>query len=105
MTENLPFKSSFASHKNAGNWSKDNPITPDKVRKGSEKEYNFECLNCHHKYISTPKIGGWCKYCNKARPMLCDDPSCKYCFEKSFASCEKSKYWSKGDGDITTTDF
>ena len=25
---------------------------------------------------------------------MCDNKTCDFCFKKSFASCEKSKYWS-----------
>ena len=36
--------------------------------------------------------------CNSKR--LCDDEKCQTCFEKSFASNEKSKYWSAKNGDV-----
>jgi hypothetical protein len=36
--------------------------------------------------------------CNSKR--LCEKENCKSCFEKSFASNEKSKYWSEKNGDI-----
>ena len=36
--------------------------------------------------------GHWCKYC--ANQALCDNDDCKICFEKSFASSEKSSCWS-----------
>ena len=31
---------------------------------------------------------------------LCNNIDCKICYEKSFASHEKSKYWSAKNGDI-----
>jgi very-short-patch-repair endonuclease len=34
-----------------------------------------------------------CSFC--INQLLCNDTECKTCFEKSFASHEKSKYWSK----------
>jgi very-short-patch-repair endonuclease len=36
----------------------------------------------------------WCPYCAKPNKKLCEDLKCKQCFEKSFASHEKAKYWS-----------
>ena len=39
-------------------------------------------------------------YCpNSNRIKLCSDDDCQICFNKSFASHEKSKYWS--DDNIT----
>jgi len=34
----------------------------------------------------------WCSYCGNKK--LCIDENCVYCFNKSFKSFEKSKYWS-----------
>jgi very-short-patch-repair endonuclease len=43
--------------------------------------------------------GYWCQYC--ANKKLCDDEKCIECFNKSFASQPKSKYWS--DKNILST--
>ena len=69
-----------------------------------QKKYWFECdkKECGHSfYSSLSKISGndmrWCPYCvNK----LCENEECTSCLNKSFASHEKSKYWSKKNGDI-----
>ena len=38
-------------------------------------------------------MNSWCPYC--ANKDLCDEnKDCKQCYHKSFASHEKSKYWS-----------
>ena len=36
--------------------------------------------------------------CNSKR--LCANKECQICFENSFASHEKSKYWSNKNGDV-----
>lgn len=33
-------------------------------------------------------------YCSKHPKKLCENKDCKACFEKSFASVDKSKFWS-----------
>jgi len=37
--------------------------------------------------------------CTEKSRQLCDDIECKVCYEKSFQSCEKSKYWSAENKD------
>ena len=43
-------------------------------------------------------MGSWCHYC--ANHKLCDRDDCAYCYNKSFASHEKAKYWSSNN-DVT----
>jgi very-short-patch-repair endonuclease len=38
--------------------------------------------------------GTWCPYCSNPPRELCKDNNCQICYEKSFASHEKSKFWS-----------
>jgi very-short-patch-repair endonuclease len=39
------------------------------------------------------QLNRWCSYC--ANQKLCDNQDCNLCYEKSFASHEKAKYWSE----------
>ncbi len=93
------FEKSFASHEKAKYWSNKNKIKPREVFKGSENKYLFDC-KCGHEfqkilYSITGKRNQWCQYCCKSSKILCNNEDCKSCFEKSFASHEKSQYWSK----------
>lgn len=87
---------SFACHDRSKYWSKENKIEPRNVFKASDNKYKFDC-DCNHTFES--KLGHitvdgiWCPYCSNSK--LCSDNNCKICFEKSFASHERSKYWSK----------
>jgi hypothetical protein len=89
----LCFEKSFASHEKSKYWSKENKILPREIIKSSYKKYKFDC--CHKIEISLNNITGgkWCSYCCDPPKKLCNDENCKLCFEKSFASHEKSKYW------------
>jgi very-short-patch-repair endonuclease len=92
------FKTSFASHAKSIYWSKKNVLTPRQVFKSSGKKFIFDC-ECGHEFetilsnISTQ--GQWCLYCCVPSRYLCEKNNCNQCFNKSFASHEKSKYWSK----------
>ena len=61
-------------------------------------QYIFNCDdNCKHEFIICPdkiRINRWCSYCCNPPKKLCDNVDCKLCFEKSFASHERAKYWS-----------
>jgi very-short-patch-repair endonuclease len=92
---NIPFDKSFASHEKAKYWSKKNTLKSSEVSKGSDKKFYFDCDKCNHEFLIQLNIvsrGGWCNLCSNR--VLCDDENCIQCFEKSFASNEKSKYWS-----------
>lgn len=90
------FKKSFASHEKSKYWSNKNNVSPRNVFKCSGKEYYFNCNNCSHTdfkmRIASIKNGNWCSFCSHQK--LCDNIDCIECFEKSFASHEKSKYWN-----------
>jgi very-short-patch-repair endonuclease len=96
----LCFEKSFASHEKSIYWSNKNIESPFKVFKSSGKKYWFDCNICNHEFnigldnITSQKTSRWCPYCCIPSRLLCDDNDCKFCFEKSFASHEKSKYWS-----------
>ena len=98
------YENSFASHEKSKYWSKKNGhVKPIQVFKGSSNaKYWFDCNTCGHQFnIRLADVTGnnsWCSYC--ANKKLCEKESCKICFEKSFASHEKSKYWSEKNGEI-----
>ncbi len=86
-----------ASHEMTKAWSVKNQIIARKVFLQSNKKYIFNCLTCKHEYQTTPNHyynrGGSCSFCDNKQ--LCDNDSCKKCFDKSFASHEKVKCWSE----------
>jgi very-short-patch-repair endonuclease len=91
---NIPFERSFASHEKSKYWSNQNTEQPRDVFKCSNKKYSFDC-DCGHTFDSTLSHinnGSWCPYC--ANKKLCNENSCLSCYNNSFASHEKSKYWS-----------
>ena len=93
----LCFDKSFASHPNAKYWSKINILNPRNAIKGSECKYFFDCPECKHIFQSRlicVTNGKWCHYCSSTSNILCDNNDCKICFDKSFASHPKAKYWS-----------
>ena len=100
------FEKSFASHDKSKYWSddKNGDVKPRQVFKKTQKKYWFNCDTCNHdfeKRIDHVTSNSWCPYCSNPPKKLCDDEGCQTCFEKSFASHEKSKYWSDDkNGDV-----
>jgi very-short-patch-repair endonuclease len=91
------FEKSFASHEKSKYWSSKNTEKPRNVFKSSNKKFWFDCIDCNHAFDSSlGNIVGrrWCPYCSNPPKQLCNETECIQCFEKSFASHEKSKYWS-----------
>ncbi len=92
----IPFEKSFASHSKANCWSEQNTINPENVKKCSNKKFWFNCDKCSHLFLKSldniTKKNSWCPYCSGRK--LCDANDCKQCWDKSFASHEKSFYWS-----------
>ena len=91
------FNKSFASHEKSKFWSKKNEKKPNDVTLNSHKKFWFDC-ECGHQFesnlLNINKANNWCPYCSVPSQKLCHNNECKSCFEKSFASHEKSKYWS-----------
>jgi very-short-patch-repair endonuclease len=88
------FQKSFASHPKS-KFLADKTIDATKIRQGSANKYEFKCDKCNHLFKSSINHiikGVWCPYCSKPCKLLCDDENCLFCFNNSFASCEKSKY-------------
>jgi len=85
--ENRSFKSNDKSKYLVDN------VNPRFILKASKIFLNFKCEDCNHiinKSINELYKGKWCKYCNSS--YFCEDLNCEFCFNKSFASEEKSKY-------------
>jgi len=92
-------KLTFASHERAQFWSSKNTGCPADYALNSHKKCWFDCdCDCGHEFEMILRNinmrNSWCPYCVKPVKKLCDDLNCNQCFEKSFASHEKAKYWS-----------
>ena len=90
------FDRSFASNLKSKYWSEQNGIGPRFVSKNSHSKYDFDC-KCGHTFNAILKNinnGTWCPFCSNPTQKLCDDENCESCFNKSFASHPKSKFWS-----------
>jgi len=93
------FEKSFASNNKSQFWhyKKNKNINPRQLPKNSGKKFWFICDKCHHDFNSS--LGNinsrlsWCPYCKNKK--LCDNLSCNHCYENSFESHPKSKYWHK----------
>ncbi len=98
------FEKSFASHEKSKFWNyeKNGNIKPVQVTISSGKKYWFDCIVCNHIFHMEIRVinrGGWCHYCSGHK--ICGNNECKICFDKSFASCDKSKFWDyEKNGDI-----
>jgi very-short-patch-repair endonuclease len=96
------FEKSFASHEKS-KYIIDKNINPRCIFGGSSVYYDFYCNVCKHEIqLSLERItssGEWCCYC--ASKKLCDKEDCEKCFEKSFASHEKSKLWNYEKNELT----
>jgi very-short-patch-repair endonuclease len=106
--KNVPFERSFASHEKSIFWNKEKngDITPRDVTKSSNNKYWFDCEKCPHSFYiplyAVTNGGQWCPYCSEPPQKLCQDETCNFCYNKSFASHEKSIFWNKEkNGDIT----
>ncbi|ADB04096.1 restriction endonuclease [Cannes 8 virus] len=90
------FEKSFASHSKAEFWSTEKNIkNPREAFMNSNKNFWFECGKCMHSFKATLNgitRGCFCPFCSNKQ--LCSSNECKMCFEKSFASHKKVKFWS-----------
>ena len=88
------YEKSFASSDKAIFWSNKNEVKPRDVFKSAHEKYLFDCVCCHEfdKPLHEITRGRWCGYCKGDK--LCTKPSCKFCYEKSFASSDKAIFWS-----------
>ncbi len=104
-------KKSFAMHLRANKWNYEmnGDITPRNVFPATHKKFWFNCTDCecNHPFktsvcsITSKKSIGKCPYHRK----LCLDENCDICFQKSFASHPKEKYWdTEKNGDVKPRD-
>ena len=93
---NICFNKSFASCMPKTIEFVDKSINQRQIKKYSQKEYLFYCSVCNHtftKQIVALTTGEYCVYCTTKPIKLCGKKNCIFCYEKSFASQEKAKYW------------
>lgn len=87
----------FDQHIKSKYWSSKNKDGPEDYALNSHKKCWFDC-ECGHTFEKVLKainlIDSWCPYCVIPNKKLCGEINCKLCFDKSFASNEKSKFWS-----------
>jgi very-short-patch-repair endonuclease len=85
----------FSQHPKSKFWSDRNEKKPDEVALNSHKKFWFDC-ECGHTFdiqLNNVNVGKWCPYCSNKK--LCElNRNCKKCFDKCFASVERSKNWS-----------
>lgn len=89
-------KGSFGLNEKLKYWSSKNTADPRRLFNNTTTRFIFDCHECGHEFLQSPeKItqGCWCQYC--ANQMLCEEESCLFCFEKSFASHKFATYWSE----------
>jgi DNA-directed RNA polymerase subunit RPC12/RpoP len=86
----------FHSHPKSKFWSNINIQKPNEVALNSHKKFWFDCGECGHEFdiqLNNVNIGRWCPYCSNKK--LCEpNKNCKICFDKCFASVERSNSWS-----------
>nr|WNL49975.1 restriction endonuclease [Marseillevirus sp.] len=90
------FEKSFASSDKSEFWSVEkNKRFPREVFASSNKKYWFGCPKCKHSFeasLDNVSNGKFCPFCSSTK--LCSSDECKPCFEKSFASSDKAKFWN-----------
>jgi hypothetical protein len=90
------YEKSFASHEKAEFWSEENEQKSRKVFLHSNLTILLGCSTCRHTFETTPALindNCWCPFCSNHQ--LCADDNCELCLKKSFASHEKSIFWSE----------
>ena len=96
------YEKSFASSEKRKNWSEKNKLTPRQVFKSSTFKHWFKC-ECTHEFEITlnniTNCNKFCPYC--AHQLLCDNNNCQSCYEKSFASSERSPNWNERKNKLT----
>lgn len=97
------FKKSFASHPKSKFWDyeKNENIIPRDVFLNSGKKCWFNCEICTHSFsiiicdVTREIKNTWCPYCANQKICVIENSEkiCEYCYKKTFASHEKSKFW------------
>lgn len=102
------FSRCFASHEKSQFWhkTKNQGISPYQVSLHSHKKFWFTCSECKHNFEQTltdvcGKNERWCPFCPNQKRCDTSITDCSFCYSRSFASNEKSKFWNKTkNGDI-----
>lgn len=93
------FDRSFASSEKSKYWDESNELKPINIFRGTDKKYKFKCGECDHVFEVSPNnisnVNQWCTYCKGH--TLCGVDECKQCFDRSFASISRSKFWHKSN--------
>ncbi|AQQ73777.1 uncharacterized protein conserved in bacteria [Kurlavirus BKC-1] len=88
------FKRSFASCEKS-KYLAEGQEKPLLLAKNSHKKFSFICEGCKHSFETrlsdVSQKGRFCPFCSSQK--LCSSDECELCFEKSFASQERVKYW------------
>ncbi len=88
------YEKSFANHPKSEFWSLKNSLKPYEVTMNSHKKFLFNCP-CGHEFESNlnniNSLNNWCPFCSNKK--ICNN--CNSCFQKSFASHNKSAFWSE----------
>nr|QZX43588.1 restriction endonuclease [Marseillevirus sp.] len=91
------FEKSFSSSNKAEFWSAEkNKQRAREVFASSDRKFWFECKKCEHSFemkLCDVSSGHFCPFCSNPPKKLCDSPDCGLCFERSFASSDKAKFW------------
>lgn len=87
----------------------DKEINPRQIFLKSETKVKFQCDNCIHTFISMVRnvsvLNSWCPYCCFPPLKLCDNNNCIDCYNKSFASHNKSIHMSKNNNILARNIF
>ncbi len=92
----LCLEASFASHPKAEFWSDKNKLSPREVFKQSHVKYWFMCFESGHEFeiaLSSVTNEQWCSYPCCGNQKLCFEKDCDICWEASFASHPRTKFW------------
>jgi very-short-patch-repair endonuclease len=102
MSTPIPMNALFSLHPKVKMWvqSKNGSTTPADIRCNNQsKPYWFHCDVCNHDFDSILRSivlakGNGCGYCYNLRRCPAE-VDCKFCFNHSFASHPKAKFWSE----------
>lgn len=89
---NICFDKSYASNPFSQNWSDKNKVNSRNVLLNSHKKFWFNCFKCLHVFTKSLDYISDCPFCSNQK--LCEDENCNLCFQKSFASNNRSQNWS-----------
>lgn len=106
------FDKSFSSCPRSSQWHpvRNERDSPRSIFKHSNKKFWFICETCNHDFDiqlnSVTTAGSWCSFCSNPPSRLCDDLDCIHCYDKSFVSHPKSRYWHpEKNGSIVPRSF